>query len=89
MLGSEIVLRAPIADLSQGGCRIARPLGTQPGEPCTVVLELAASTDPGLPLSAELVRRSQTSAALRFVDLAPEQRRELRTHLHRLHGSAG
>ncbi len=88
ILGDEIVLRAPLADLSQGGCRIARPVGDQPGQALTVVLELAGAAEPGLAVSAQLVRRSESAAAVRFVDLTPDQRRALRTHLHRLHARA-
>lgn len=80
MIGEEVVLSHPIADISLGGCRFGGPAWETPGTMVQIVLTfptLAAN----LPLSGRVVRATDHDMGLRFENLSDEQKWALRKHI--------
>ena len=81
IIGTEVLLAAPVEDVSLGGCKFSGPAWEVPGTNVEVVIsfpELRAD----LPLQGVVVRSSHHDMAIRFVDLSDEQFGALRQHLH-------
>jgi hypothetical protein len=80
VIGAEVVLGRPVADLSLGGCRFAGRAWEEPG----TVVQLVV-TFPGLganlPLTGTIVRASERDMGIKFQDLSDEQKWALRKHI--------
>ncbi|MCX4239809.1 PilZ domain-containing protein [Paraliomyxa miuraensis] len=80
VIGEEVVLSHPVADLSMGGCRFGEPAWESPGTLVQIVITfptLAAN----LPLAGRVVRATEHDMGLRFENLTDEQKWALRKHL--------
>lgn len=80
VIGEEVVLSHPVADISLGGCRFAGPAWELPGTTVQIVLTfptLAAN----LPLTGRVVRATDHDMGLRFESLSDEQKWALRKHI--------
>lgn len=83
VLGEEVVLSRPIADLSLGGCRFDGRGWESAGTEVQLVLTFP-SLDTHLPLSGVVVRSSDRDMGVRFHNLSDEQKWALRKHLREL-----
>jgi hypothetical protein len=80
VIGTEVVLRRPVADLSLGGCRFAGRAWETAGTTVQLVLSLP-SVDANLPLTGQVVRASERDMGIKFQDLSDEQKWALRKHI--------
>ncbi len=83
VVGLEVVLGRPLADLSLGGCRFEG----QGWEPARQKLEMVLSfpsLGAHLPLSGIVVRSTDCDMGVRFDALSEEQKWALRKHLREL-----
>ena len=81
VLGDEVVLGAPLSDLSMGGCGLEGPVFAEPGARVGLLLDVIGQ-DRRIALLAEVVRAGEGGAGLRFVDVTEAQRKELRRCIH-------
>ncbi len=87
VIGDEVVLARPVADLSLGGCRFAAPGWEEVGTEVQLVLSFP-SLKTNLPLTGVVVRRSDRDLGIRFAQLTDEQKWALRKHIRDLQREA-
>lgn len=80
VIGVEIVLHRPVADLSLGGCRFGGRAWEVAGTPVQLVVTFPA-VGANLPLSGVVVRASDRDMGIKFHDLSDEQKWALRKHM--------
>lgn len=80
LIGEEVVLAHPIADISLGGCRFAEPAWETAGTVVQIVLTFP-SLGANLPLTGRVVRATDDDMGLRFESLSDEQKWALRKHI--------
>ncbi len=80
VIGHEVVLAAPLADLSMGGCRSAGKGWEAPGTDVELVLSFPRKAA-NLPLRGVVVRASNRDMGIQFQDLSAEQKWALRKHI--------
>lgn len=80
LIGEEVVLSHPIADISLGGCRFAEPAWETAGTVVQIVLTFP-TLGANLPLSGRVVRATDYDMGLRFENLSDEQKWALRKHI--------
>ncbi len=80
VIGQEVVLAQPIADLSMGGCRFTGKGWEAPGVDVELVLTFPRKSA-NLPLSGVVVRASDRDMGIAFQDLSDEQKWALRKHI--------
>jgi hypothetical protein len=80
VIGEEIVLARPIADISLGGCRFGGEGWETPGTQVQLVLTFP-SLDANLPVLGVVVRSSDRDMGVRFHELSDEQKWALRKHI--------
>ena len=83
VIGTEVVLSKPLADISQGGCRLLGRGWEPEGAIVQMVLRFP-SLDANLPLTGMVVRSTDTDMGIRFHNLSDEQKWALRKHLRDL-----
>jgi hypothetical protein len=87
VIGNEVVLGCPVADVSMGGLRFSGAAWETAGTDVQIVL-----TFPGarahLPLQGVVVRSSDRDMGIRFKELNDEQKWALRKHLRELQSQA-
>lgn len=80
LIGEEVVLSHPIADISLGGCRFAEPAWETAGTIVQIVLTFP-TLSANVPLSGRVVRATDHDMGLRFENLSDEQKWALRKHI--------
>lgn len=80
VIGEEVVLSHPIADISLGGCRFSGPAWETAGTLVQIVLTFPTQSA-NLPLSGRVVRANDRDMGLRFENLSDEQKWALRKHI--------
>jgi hypothetical protein len=80
LIGEEVVLSHPIADISLGGCRFAEPAWETAGTVVQIVLSFP-TLSANLPLTGRVVRATDHDMGLRFENLSDEQKWALRKHI--------
>lgn len=83
VIGEEVILARPIADISLGGCRFEGAGWESPGAAVQLVLSFP-TLGVNLPLQGKVVRSSDSDMGVRFADLSDEQKWALRKHLREL-----
>jgi hypothetical protein len=84
VIGEEVVLGRPLADISLGGCRFAGEAWEAAGVEVQLVLSFP-SLSINLPLSGVVVRASDRDMGIKFQELSDEQKWALRKHIRELH----
>jgi hypothetical protein len=80
VIGHEVVLAAPLADLSMGGCRFAGKGWEAPGTEVELVLSFPRKAA-NLPIRGIVVRASNRDMGIQFQNLSDEQKWALRKHI--------
>ncbi|MGH1343177.1 MAG: PilZ domain-containing protein [Nannocystales bacterium] len=80
VIGHEVALCVPMADLSMGGCRFAGRGWEAPGTEVALVLSFPRKAA-NLPLSGIVVRASNRDMGIQFQNLSDEQKWALRKHI--------
>ena len=80
LIGEEVVLSHPIADISLGGCRFAEAAWETAGTVVQIVLTFP-TLGANLPLTGRVVRATDHDMGLRFENLSDEQKWALRKHI--------
>ncbi len=80
VIGEEVVLARPVADLSMGGCRFGGPAWEAAGTTVNIVLSFSGR-GANLPLSGRVVRATERDMGLRFENLSDEQKWALRKQI--------
>ncbi len=80
VIGQEVVLAHPLADLSMGGCRFSGKGWEAPGTDVELVLSFPRESA-NLPLTGIVVRASDRDMGIAFQDLTDEQKWALRKHI--------
>jgi hypothetical protein len=80
LIGEEVVLSHPIADISLGGCRFGEPAWEVAGTVVQIVLTFP-TLGANLPLTGRVVRATDHDMGLRFENLSDEQKWALRKHI--------
>ncbi len=80
VIGHEVVLATPLADLSMGGCRFAGKGWESPGVEVDIVLSFPRQSA-NLPLRGVVVRASNRDMGIQFKSLSDEQKWALRKHI--------
>jgi hypothetical protein len=80
VIGEEVVLSHPIADISLGGCRFGEQAWETPGTVVQIVLTFP-TLGANLPLTGRVVRATDHDMGLRFENLSDEQKWALRKHI--------
>lgn len=80
VVGQEVVLCVPLADLSMGGCRFDGRGWEAPGTEVELVLSFPRNAA-NLPVSGLVVRASDRDMGIQFQQLSDEQKWALRKHL--------
>lgn len=80
IIGAEVVLGRPVADISLGGCRFAGRAWEDPGTPVHLVVSFPG-IGANLPLTGQVVRASERDMGIKFHDLSDEQKWALRKHI--------
>lgn len=80
VIGNEVVLGRPVADVSLGGCRFDGAAWEPAGTEVQMVLSFPA-LDANLPLTGVVVRSSERDMGVRFHSLSDEQKWALRKHV--------
>ena len=88
LIGEEVVLGRPVADISLGGCRFGGPGWEAPGTDVQMVFTFP-NLRVHLPLTGVIVRSTERDLAVRFHNLSDEQKWALRKHLRDLQTQAG
>ena len=83
MIGEEIVLAHPLADISMGGCRFDAPAWESEGAEVQLVLGFP-SISQSLPIEAKIVRASKKDMGVRFHKLSDQEKWALRKHLREM-----
>ena len=83
IIGDEVVLARPLADVSLGGCRFDGPAWESEGSEVKLVLSFAAAQ---IPVDAVIVRSSETDMGVRFHSVTDEQKWALRKHIREATG---
>lgn len=83
VIGEEVVLGLPVADISLGGCRFAGEAWEKAGTEVQLVLSFA-SLSANLPLTGVVVRSSDRDMGIKFQELSDEQKWALRKHIREL-----
>jgi hypothetical protein len=87
VIGEEVVLARPVADLSMGGCRFGGQAWETPGTEVQIVLSFPA-LGANLPLTGVVVRSSDRDMGVKFQGLSDEQKWALRKHIRELQKQA-
>lgn len=88
VIGEEVVLSRPIADISLGGCRFSGRAWETGGIEVQLVLSFP-TLDANLPLSGVVVHASDRDMGIRFHNLSDEQKWALRKHIRELQRQTG
>lgn len=80
VVGREVVLGHPVADLSLGGCRFRGKGWEAPGTEVELVLSFPRLSA-NLPLHGVVVRASDRDMGIQFHNLSDEQKWALRKHI--------
>lgn len=80
VIGAEVVLGRPVADISLGGCRFAGRAWEEPGSTVQLVVSFP-TLGANLPLTGTVVRASERDMGVKFQDLSDEQKWALRKHI--------
>ncbi|MEX1366714.1 MAG: PilZ domain-containing protein [Nannocystaceae bacterium] len=80
VIGEEVVLARPLADISLGGCRFGDPAWEAAGTAVQIVLSFP-SLSANLPLSGRVVRATKHDMGVRFESLSDEQKWALRKYI--------
>ena len=83
IIGDEVVLSRPLADLSLGGCRFDGKGWERPDTVVQMVLTFP-SLGAHLPLTGVVMRSTESDMGIRFHDLSDEQKWALRKHIREL-----
>jgi hypothetical protein len=86
VIGHEVVLGCPVADVSMGGLRFAGAAWEPAGTEVQIVLTFP-NVRAHLPLQGVVVRSSDRDMGIRFTALNDEQKWALRKHLRELQAS--
>lgn len=81
VIGTEVLLARPIADISLGGCKFDGPAWEESGQSLTLILSFTGSSGEPLPITGSVVRATDTDMAVRFLPTNDEQKALLRRHL--------
>ncbi|MCA9634719.1 MAG: PilZ domain-containing protein [Myxococcales bacterium] len=81
IIGTEVLLAAPVEDVSLGGCKFAGPAWEEVGAPVTMILSFPDLGEINLPLTGVIVRASERDMAVRFQGLSDEQKALLKKHV--------
>lgn len=81
IIGEEVMLARPIADISLGGCRFGGRAWETAGTEVELVLSFPAVGGANLPVSGVVVRSSERDMGVRFQNLSDEQKWALRKHI--------
>lgn len=87
VIGREVVLGRPIADLSLGGCRFGGSGWEEKGTEVQMVLTFPA-LGANLPLTGMVVRSSDDDMGVRFHDMSDDQKWALRKHIREMQRQA-
>lgn len=88
MIGNEVMLGKPLADLSMGGCRFRGEAWEAKGTELQMVLTFPALSA-NLPLSAMVVRSTEEDMGVRFHNLSDDQKWALRKHIREMQRRGG
>lgn len=80
VIGHEVVLSAPLADLSMGGCRFGGKGWEAPGTEVEIILSFPRKAA-NLPIRGIVVRASNRDMGIQFQNLSDEQKWALRKHI--------
>ncbi len=80
VIGCEVVLGRPVADLSLGGCRFGGRGWERAGADVELVLSFP-KLSANLPLTGIVVRSSDRDMGIKFHNLSDEQKWALRKHI--------
>lgn len=80
VIGEEVVLARPVADISQGGCRFGMTAWEAAGTSVQLVLSFP-TVGANVPLSGRVVRATAQDMGVRFENLSDEQKWALRKHI--------
>ncbi len=80
LIGEEVVLSRPLADISLGGCRFAGAAWENAGTSVQIVLTFP-TLSANLPLTGKVVRATERDMGLRFENLSDEQKWALRKYI--------
>ena len=80
VIGEEVVLNRPLADISLGGCRFADPAWETAGTAVQIVLSFP-SLSANLPLGRRVLRSTKNDMGVHFENLNDEQKWALRKHI--------
>ena len=80
LIGEEVVLSRPLADISLGGCRFGEPAWEAAGTTVHIVLTFP-TLGANLSLVGRVVRATEHDMGLRFENLSDEQKWALRKHI--------
>ena len=83
VIGEEVVMSRPIADISLGGCRFGGRAWESAGTEVQMVLTFP-TLNANLPLGGVVVRASERDMGIRFHNLSDEQKWALRKHIREL-----
>ena len=83
VIGEEVMLSRPIADISLGGCRFGGRAWEIAGTEVQMVLTFP-TLQANLPLAGIVVRASERDMGVRFHELSDEQKWALRKHIREL-----
>lgn len=83
VIGEEVVMSRPIADISLGGCRFGGRAWESAGTEVQMVLTFP-TLGANLPLGGVVVRASERDMGIRFHNLSDEQKWALRKHIREL-----
>ena len=87
VIGNEVVLCKPVADVSLGGCRFGDAAWEPAGTEVQMVLSFPA-LDANLPLTGVVVRSSERDMGVRFHNMSDEQKWALRKHIREMQKQA-
>ena len=88
IIGDEVILARPLADLSLGGCRFEGRGWEQPDTRVQLVLTFP-TLGTHLPLTGVVVRSTERDMGVRFDGLSDEQKWALRKHIRELQKKGG
>ena len=80
VIGEEVMLARPVADISLGGCRFGGRAWETAGTEVQLVLTFPA-LGANLPVTGVVVRSSDRDMGVRFQNLSDEQKWALRKHI--------
>lgn len=83
VIGDEVVLSRPLADISLGGCRFGGHAWETAGTEVQMILSFP-TLSANLPVAGVVVRASDRDMGVRFHSLSDEQKWALRKHIREL-----